>query len=73
MPKIRGKNKLETAENASIVFILVGALMLSAGIGLNIFATKGFPTILAMLGSFITFAFTIILILIWLMKEFKGE
>jgi hypothetical protein len=69
---LKGKGKLETAENYSIAAVFGGALLLSAGMGLSIFGPKGFSTILAMLGSFITFVATFVLILVWAMKEFKG-
>ena len=73
MDRLKGKNKSETTENYVIAIILIGALMLSAGIGLSTLSPNGIPAILSMLGSFITFTFTIILILLWLVKEFKGE
>jgi ABC-type multidrug transport system permease subunit len=70
---LKGKSRIETIENYLIAIVLAGAVMLSAGIGLSVLSPKGLPAILAMLGSFITFTSTIILILLWLMKEFKGE
>jgi hypothetical protein len=73
IPKLKGKNKFETVENFSTLFIIIGAAILSIGMGSAIFSTKGLPAILAMLGSFISFIATIILILTWLIKEFVGE
>ena len=67
--KLKGKDKYETVENYSILFITVGAIVLAAGIGLSALNTKGISTILAMLGSLISFLFTIVLILIWFAKE----
>lgn len=71
LPKLKGKDKFETAENLSILFIVIGAAVLSLGIGLTILSPKGISAILAMLGSFISFISTIVLILIWLIKEFR--
>jgi len=73
IPSLKGKDKYTTAENYSILFIFVGAIILSAGIGLTIFSTQGIFTILAMLGSFVAFISTVILILSWLAKEIFGE
>lgn len=70
--KLKGKDKFETAENYSILSILIGAIMVSVGIGLTIITPKGLPAILAMLGSLIAFLSTVALILVWLAKEFFG-
>ena len=71
--KLKGKDKLETLENYSILFILFGGVILSAGMGLTaFFTTKGISAILAMLGSLIAFLATTALIFIWLIKEFKS-
>jgi len=69
---LKGKDKYETAEKYSIATILVGALMLSAGIGLTALSTTGFPVVIAMLGSFIAFIGTIALIGSWLWSELRG-
>ena len=71
--KLKGKDKFETAESYSILSILIGALILSLGIGLTIITPKGLPAILAMLGSLIAFVSTVVLILVWLVKEFSGD
>jgi uncharacterized membrane protein YidH (DUF202 family) len=68
---LKGKDKLETAENFSIAFIAIGAGILSFGIGLTVITPKGVPAILAMLGAFISFISTVTLIFIWLIKEFR--
>ena len=73
MIKLRGKDKYETLENYSILFIFVGGVMLSAGVSLTGFSTKGVSAILAMLGSLIAFLATTILIIIWLIKEFRSD
>ncbi len=71
--KLKGNNRFETAENYSILFIFVGAIAFSAGIGLNILNTRGFSTILAMLGALVSFLSTVALIAIWVVKEFENE
>lgn len=70
LSKLKGKDKLETAENYSILLIFIGAILLSFGIGINIISTKGFSAILTMLGAVISFLSTVSLILVWLLREF---
>ncbi|MDI6798839.1 MAG: hypothetical protein QMD12_02480 [Candidatus Aenigmarchaeota archaeon] len=70
---LRGKDKFETVENCSILFIAVGAAMLTSGIGLTVLSPKGVSAVLAMLGSLISFLSTVVLIFTWLAKEFLGE
>ena len=70
--KLKGSNIYETLENYSILLIFLGAIILSVGIGLTVFSTKGIPVILAMLGSFISFVAVIALVFVWLAKDFKG-
>ena len=73
LPQLKGKDKYETAENYSILFIVIGAIILSSGMGLTALNPKGIYTILAMLGSFIAFLSTIALIFVWLAKEIFGS
>jgi hypothetical protein len=70
---LRGKDVWETAENWSILFIFIGAAMLSAGIGLTIVSPRGIPAALAMAGALISFGGTVALIFTWLAKELRGE
>jgi len=67
---LKGSGKYETAENVAIALIIVGAVMLSAGIGISIVQPKGVAAILAMVGSFVSFVATVALIFVWLAKEF---
>jgi len=67
---LKGSNKYETAENYAFAGVLVGALFLSSGIGLSAVSTKGMPAILAMLGSLIAFLSTVILIFVWIIRDF---
>ncbi len=71
--RLKGRDKLETFENYSILFIFIGAIILSAGIGMNIISTKGASAILAMLGAVVSFISTIALIAIWVIREFEKE
>ncbi len=71
--KLKGKDRLETMENYSILFIFIGAMILSVGIGLNIISTRGPSAILSMFGALISFISTIVLIVVWSLKEFKKE
>lgn len=70
---LKGKDKFETLENLSIVFICLGGLVLSAGIGLTILSPKGISAILAMLGAFVAFIAIVALIFIWLAKDLFGD
>jgi len=71
--KLKGKNKYETAENYSILFIIIGAAVLALGIGMTAVNPKGLSAILAMLGGLISFLFTITLVIVWLLQGFKKE
>jgi hypothetical protein len=72
-PDLFKGNRYEKMEGYCIVILLIGALMLSAGIGLTTISTKGIPAIMAMLGSLISFLATVALIFVWLFKELQGE
>ncbi len=67
------KGKYSKIEAYCIYGLLGGAFMLSLGIALNIFGTKGISPILAMYGSLISFLSTIALVIVWLLEEIKGE
>lgn len=71
--KLKGKDKYETWENYSILFIVIGVLVLSLGIGLTVISPRGVSAIMAMAGSFISFISIVILILVWLIKELFGD
>ncbi len=72
-PDIFKGNRYEKMEGYCIIVLIIGALMLSAGIGLSAINTKGISAIMAMLGSVISFLATVALILVWLFKELQGE
>jgi len=67
---LKGSDKYESAENFALLGVLIGALVLSSGIGLSALNTKGISAILAMMGSLIAFLSTVILIIVWIVKDF---
>ncbi len=73
LSKLKGKDKLETAENYSILVIFVGAMILSLGIGINIISTRGISPIFSIFGALVSFIATISLIVVWIMREFEKE
>lgn len=73
MLQLKGKNTYETIENVSILFIIIGAILLSTGLGLSVVMSKGLSAILALTGAFLTFFSVVILIFSWLVKELKGD
>lgn len=70
---LKGKDLFETLENYSILFICLGALMLSSGIGLTIIEPKGLSAIMAMIGAFLSFVSVVALIFIWLARDMFGD
>ncbi|MCD6226309.1 MAG: hypothetical protein J7J93_00745 [Candidatus Aenigmarchaeota archaeon] len=70
---LKNKDRFVKIEGYCILALIVGALVLSGGIGLSILNPKGISAILAMLGSVISFVAIVALIFVWLIKEFKGE
>jgi len=70
---LKNKDRFVKIEGYCILALIVGALVLSGGIGLSILNPKGISAILAMLGSVISFVAVVALIFVWLIKEFKGE
>jgi len=70
---LKGKSRYEKIEGYCILTLIVGAIMLSTGIGLTIITPKGISAILAMLGSLISFLATAALLFVWLFKELQGE
>jgi hypothetical protein len=70
---LKSGNKFERAEHYCIIVLLVGAIMLSTGIGLTAIEPKGISAIIAMLGSLIAFLATVALIFTWLTQELFGE
>jgi len=73
MPKIRGKNRFETVENFSILFIIIGSVILGSGMIISGFNQFGISAILSMLGTLIAFLSTVALVFSWLVKEFSSD
>ena len=72
--KLKGKDKYETAENYSILLIIIGAGVFALGTGLSAVNPVGIAAIFAMLGGLISFIFTVILIIVWFIHgSKKGE
>jgi hypothetical protein len=70
---LKGKDKFETLENFSILFIVVGAIMLSSGVGLTIISQSSMFAILVISGTFISFISIVALVFTWLAKELFWE
>ena len=71
--KLKGKDKIETVENYCILFIFLGAIMLSLGIGFTVFSTKGMPVVFAMLGALVSFLSTVGLVFTWVAKDLSEK
>lgn len=69
--KMKGKDSLETAENFSILFILIGAVVLSVGIGLSIMSQR-MSFIISVAGAWTALIFTVVLIFVWVAREFRS-
>lgn len=68
---LKGKDKYETFENYLILFIFVGTVLLSIGIGLSAISAKGVPVLFAVSGAFLAFISIVFLIALWLIKELR--
>jgi uncharacterized membrane protein len=69
--KMKGKDSLETAENFSILFILIGAVVLSVGIGLSIMSQR-ISFVFSVVGAWTALIFTVVLIFVWVAREFRS-
>ncbi len=67
--KFKGHDRYSTIENIFILVIIIGTVLLVSGIGLSIVSPKGIPAAIAMLGSFLIFVFSVLLILMWFFFE----
>lgn len=73
MPNIRGKDRFETVENFSILFIAIGSITLAVGMVIAGLNTVGLGPIMAMMGTLIAFLATVVLIYNWLAKDFFSD
>lgn len=67
---LKGSDKYETVENYALAGALIGGLVLSSGIAGAALNPKGISAILAMMGTLIAFLSTVILIIVWIVKDF---
>lgn len=68
---LKGSNIWDSLENYCIAGIVGGAGLMSAGLGLSAVTEKGISALLAMVGGFVMFVSTAILIFSWVIKEMK--
>ena len=61
-------SKRERLENILISVIFLGVAILTIGIALTILSPKGFSVVVTLAGSFLTFIFTIALVIFWFIK-----
>jgi len=73
LPRLKGKDKYETAENFSILFIFIGCITLAAGMVVAGFNPVGLGAVMTMMGTLVAFLATIALIFTWLIKEFHSD
>jgi uncharacterized YccA/Bax inhibitor family protein len=67
--KIKGKDKLETAENFFILLLFACSISLSLFIGIAGVIPKEWPVFGIMLSSFFIFVSIISLVVVWIIKE----
>jgi len=67
--KIRGKDRLETAENFFTLLIFTCSILLSLFIGIAGVIPKGWPVIGIMISSFFIFISILSLVIIWVIRE----
>jgi len=67
--KIKGKDKLETAENFFTFLLFASSILLSLFIGIVGIIPKGWPVIGIMLSSFFIFVSILSLVIIWIIRE----
>jgi len=70
--KLKGKDRAETLENYAILFIVIGALLLSFGIGLSVL-TERISIVFSIFGAWTVFISTVALIVNWVIREFGSE
>ncbi len=67
---IHGHGKHEAVERYIIIGLMLGVLIAGIGIGTSPLSETGAPAAMAMVGSFITFVFSVILVFYWV---FRGD
>lgn len=67
--RLKGKDSIDTIHNYSIAGIILSGVFFAIGVAATGFQTAGTPAIIAMLGAFFSFVFTLILLGTWFVKE----
>ena len=67
--KIKGKDRLETAENFFTFLLFTFSILLSFFIGMAGIIPKGWPVVGIMLSSFFIFISILSLVVIWVIRE----
>ena len=70
---LKSKDKFEIAEGYAILSLLASSLILSLGIGLTVFSTRGIPAIMAMMGALFSFLSAFALIMVWVWEDMVKE
>lgn len=65
---LHGHGRKEAVERYIILGIVVGVVLAGIGTAATVLSTAGVPAVLAMVGSFITFIFTVILVFYWFVR-----
>lgn len=68
-PSLKGQNKYETLEKVSIFLVVLGAIVLAAGMSLAIISTTGAFAAITLIGSFMVFIFSVLLVIVWFLKS----
>ena len=68
---LKGSDFWNTLENYCIAGIILGAVAMSSGLGLSAVAAQGISAVLAMVGGFVMFISTAVMIFSWVIKEMK--
>jgi hypothetical protein len=66
---LKGNDRYETLESYSILGVFIGAIVLSGGIALTVLSPQGISAILSMLGALVAFCSSVLLVLVWLIKD----
>ena len=71
--KVKGKDRYETLENASFLLMGIGVILVIGGFIISTSSSNVVGGSAAILGSFLFFAFLVILILTLFVKEFRRK
>jgi len=71
--RIKGKNKSETLENLSLLGVILGAVVFSAGVGLTVVSTEGVSVVITMMGAMLSFISSMLVVGILFVREVLGK